>query len=106
MSTLPPTATQTAGEAMAHGTLSAEIPRRITIAVDVPERLTDGSISEVCNLMASRLRYRLYEQYELQAYERVQTRIGTCWGSMRVILPDRRAPIRSARVHRSRPTHR
>jgi hypothetical protein len=55
--------------------LSAEISRRIVIAVDVPSRLDDGSISECCNLMASRLRYRLNQQYQAQAVERVTGRI-------------------------------
>lgn len=52
-----------------------EIPRRIIIAVDVPERLSSKSISEVCNLMASRLRYRLAAQYRQQTHARVLARI-------------------------------
>jgi len=72
---LSPTPRQhTAGERW-HTHSAPRYPRRITIAVDIPERLSDRSISDVCNLMASRLRYRLNEQCQAQAVERAQSRI-------------------------------
>jgi hypothetical protein len=57
------------------GALSAEIPRRVRITVDVPERLNPKTIDDQVNLMSSRLRFVLSQHYQAQLHERVVARI-------------------------------
>jgi len=54
----------------------AEIPRRIQLIVDVPQRLNNQAISEVCNITASRVRFELSAAYRQQIAERIAARRG------------------------------
>lgn len=47
---------------------------RLIITVDLPPRLDSRSITEVCALTASRLRWRLSQEYKAQTRARVEAR--------------------------------
>ena len=49
----------------------AEIPRRIQLIVDVPQRLNNQAISEACNITASRVRFELSAAYRQQLADRI-----------------------------------
>lgn len=63
-----------AESAMATGTPSHEIPRRIQLTVDVPARLDSRAINEAINITASRLRFALGQHYKRRVATRVADR--------------------------------
>jgi hypothetical protein len=56
-------------------TPSADIPRRLTLTVDVPAKLSTRNIDECVNVAASRLRWRLSQEAQARNRERVMARI-------------------------------
>jgi hypothetical protein len=52
----------------------AEIPHRIVLTVDVPQRLTTQNIAATVDLAGARLRFLLGQMYQQQVYERAVKR--------------------------------
>ena len=61
---------------MATTRFSPEIPRRLVLTVDVPQRLSNAAINESVTMAAARLRFLLGAQYREQIKERLAARYG------------------------------
>ncbi|OBJ81988.1 hypothetical protein [Mycobacterium asiaticum] len=54
---------------------SAEIPRRLRLEVAVPPHLSDGDVSQLCDMASARLRFLLGQEMRAQRRERTAARI-------------------------------
>jgi hypothetical protein len=55
-------------------TFSTEIPQRLLLTVDVPQRLSTRNVNQTVEMFSSRLRFLLGQQMRRQTYARVLAR--------------------------------
>lgn len=53
----------------------AELPRRLTLEVPVPSRLSDAAITQTCDLVSARLRFLLSAEFQRRSAARLQQRL-------------------------------
>jgi hypothetical protein len=51
------------------------LPRLLRLEVSVPERLSTASIDQTCDLVATRLRFLLGQEYQRRSAERLAARL-------------------------------